>query len=117
MVCRAPAPRPCEFAAVVGVKLQEAESPVRRWLRRQYRRFRPTPIPVCDHETRRVLMATLRPNSNTVDVGCNRGSILREILQLSPNGRHFAFEPIPSLFVELCRRFPGVECHGIALSD
>jgi FkbM family methyltransferase len=42
---------------------------------------------------------------------------LREIVHLAPRGRHFAFEPIPALHRRLCRSFPGVTCHPLALSD
>jgi FkbM family methyltransferase len=59
----------------------------------------------------------LKPNSNVIDVGCNRGSILQEILRLSPEGKHYAFEPIPRLHKLLTSRFPQVKCHQIALSD
>ena len=90
---------------------------MRRLLRRVYRYLRPEPIPPCDDDTRRVLRAVLKRDSNAVDVGCNRGSILREILAAAPSGRHLAFEPIPRLFHLLERRFPGVECHRLAASD
>lgn len=90
---------------------------MRRLLRKVYRFFRPEPIPPCDDDTRRVLRAVLNRDSNTADVGCNRGSILREILAVAPSGHHFAFEPIPRLFRLLQRRFPGVECHRLAASD
>lgn len=90
---------------------------MRRHLRRIYRWIHPEPIPLCDSETLSVLEKVLRPDSNTVDIGCNRGSVLREMVRLSPAGRHFAFEPIPRLSKLLRRRFPNVECHGVALSD
>ncbi len=90
---------------------------MRKQLRKLYRWVRPEPIPPCDAETLAVLQHVLRPDSNTVDVGCNRGSILREMVRLSPSGRHFAFEPIPRLQRLLRARFPEIECHGVALSD
>jgi FkbM family methyltransferase len=90
---------------------------MRRWLRGLYRSVVPEPIPPCDTETIQVLERVLKPDSNGVDIGCNRGSILREIVRLAPLGRHFAFEPIPSLFRQLARRFPQVSCHPLALSD
>ncbi len=36
------------------------------------------------------------PNSNGVDVGCHMGEILALFYAASPNGKHVAFEPIPS---------------------
>jgi FkbM family methyltransferase len=86
-------------------------------LRKVYRWVVPEPVPPCDAETLSVLEHVLRPDSHAVDVGCNRGSILREIVRLAPRGRHFAFEPIPELYRRLCRSFPGVSCHPLALSD
>lgn len=91
--------------------------PIRKVLKRIYRSFVPEPVPVCDSDTITVLTATLRRDSNAIDVGCNRGSILREILRLAPEGKHFVFEPIPALHRQLCRRFPTVDCRRIALSD
>ena len=58
----------------------------------------------------------LKPNSNTVDVGCNRGSVLSEILALAPQGQHWAFEPIPRLYNLLKRRFPTVQLFQTALA-
>jgi FkbM family methyltransferase len=59
----------------------------------------------------------LRPASSCVDVGCNRGAILRAMLRFSPQGDHFAFEPIPALVRQLEREFPGVRIFDVALSD
>lgn len=90
---------------------------MRKLLRKVYRWIRPAPVPDCDAETIEVLRHVLREDSCTIDVGCNRGSILREIVRLAPHGRHFAFEPIPSLHRLLQRRFPGVDCRQLAISD
>jgi len=90
---------------------------VRRILRRLYRSVVPTPVIPCDDETLAVLTSVLRPDSNAIDIGCNRGSILREIVRLAPRGRHFAFEPIPAHHRELSRRYPTVDCRRMALSD
>jgi FkbM family methyltransferase len=90
---------------------------MKRILRRVYRWVVPEPIPPCDAETLSVLGHVLRRDSNAVDVGCNRGSILQEMVRLAPQGRHFAFEPIPGLYRRLCKSFPGVTCHQLALSD
>jgi FkbM family methyltransferase len=71
-----------------------------------------------DRHTRRIMKAWLRADSNCIDVGCHKGEILRQILNLSPLGKHFAFEPIPFFYKKLmsdygavCRIFP------YALSD
>jgi len=62
-----------------------------------------------------VLGASLRSDSGYVDVGCNRGQVLREAVRIAPRGRHFAFEPIPALADELAREFPTVDCRRLAL--
>lgn len=63
-----------------------------------------------------ILAAVLRRDSTFVDVGTNRGQVLREAVRLAPEGRHVAFEPIPELAEEVTRSFPGVECRQLALS-
>lgn len=63
-----------------------------------------------------VLAAALRRDSCYVDVGSNRGQLLREAVRVAPEGRHLAFEPIPELATELARAFPTVECRALALS-
>jgi FkbM family methyltransferase len=62
-----------------------------------------------------VLGAVLHSDSSYVDVGCNRGQVLREAVRLAPRGRHFAFEPIPALADVLAREFPTVDCRRLAL--
>jgi len=62
-----------------------------------------------------VLAATLRGDGCYVDVGANRGQVLREAVRLAPAGGHVAFEPIPELARELAREFPGVDCRQLAI--
>ena len=90
---------------------------MKKMLRRLYRTLVPEPVPLCDADTIAVLVARLQRDSCAIDIGCNRGSILREIVRLAPDGNHFAFEPIPRLYRLLCKRFPTVDCRRIALSD
>ncbi len=52
-----------------------------------------------------------------MDVGTNRGQLLGEAVRTAPDGRHVAFEPVPELAAEVERRFPQVDCRGVALSD
>lgn len=66
---------------------------------------------------RALLRATLKRDSNCIDVGAHSGFFLRQFLEFAPAGRHLAFEPIPALAAELRQKFPGVEVHGYALSD
>jgi FkbM family methyltransferase len=62
-----------------------------------------------------ILAATLRGDGTYVDVGTNRGQILREAIRIAPHGRHVVFEPIPRLAAELVRLFPGADCRQMAI--
>jgi FkbM family methyltransferase len=62
-----------------------------------------------------ILASGLRGDSTYVDVGANRGQVLREAVRVAPSGRHLAFEPIPSLAAELARSFESVDCRQLAL--
>jgi FkbM family methyltransferase len=73
-----------------------------------------------DLQTLEVMKRVLSHHSNGVDVGCYRGTILRELVHFAPHGNHFAFEPIPTLYNELERtwgRLPNLRLYGCALSD
>jgi FkbM family methyltransferase len=62
-----------------------------------------------------VLVASLGRDATYVDVGTNRGQVLREAVRIAPRGAHVAFEPIPALAAEVRREFPGVDCRPLAL--
>jgi FkbM family methyltransferase len=62
-----------------------------------------------------VLASTLRGEGIYVDVGANRGQLLREAVRVSPRARHVAFEPIPALAASIARAFPQVDCRALAL--
>jgi FkbM family methyltransferase len=66
---------------------------------------------------RTLLSWCLSRDSNCIDIGCHRGSLLSEIVRLAPAGRHLAFEPLPHLFDDLAHRFPDVGLHRVALSN
>ncbi|MEJ5989178.1 FkbM family methyltransferase [Ramlibacter sp. PS3R-8] len=73
-----------------------------------------------DLQTLQVMQRVLREDSNCVDVGCHQGSMLEEMLRLSPRGTHFAFEPLPAMYAGLRKKFghlPNVHLHDCALSD
>lgn len=63
------------------------------------------------------MAATISHDANCIDIGAHRGTILRHIVRLAPDGHHMAFEPVPQLAAMLTSAFPAVEVHGIALSD
>ena len=62
-----------------------------------------------------ILASALAGDASYVDVGANRGQILREAVRVAPHGRHFAFEPIPAVVAQLAREFPSVDCRQLAL--
>jgi FkbM family methyltransferase len=62
-----------------------------------------------------VLASALRSDATYVDVGANRGQVLREAVRVAPRGQHVAFEPIPSLASELRLAFPAVDCRQMAV--
>jgi FkbM family methyltransferase len=64
-----------------------------------------------------VIAATLRREGVYVDIGTNRGQVLREAVRVAPEARHIAFEPIPQLAAEVSRAFPGVDCRALAVAD
>lgn len=64
-----------------------------------------------------ILASALPSNGTYIDVGANRGQVLREAVRIAPRGHHVAFEPIPTLAVELAREFPSVDCRAIAVAD
>ncbi|MBA2516632.1 MAG: FkbM family methyltransferase [Solirubrobacterales bacterium] len=70
-----------------------------------------------DYATRVLLTGALREHSCAIDIGANNGAILEQIVAVAPEGRHFAFEPIPALADDLRRRFPAVTVTTAALSD
>lgn len=50
-----------------------------------------------DRDTKIILSKNLKPNSNSIDIGCHKGEVLDEIIKYAPNGKHFGVEPIPFL--------------------
>ncbi len=67
--------------------------------------------------TERLLRNFLRKNSHCVDIGANRGLFLKRFTQLAPEGKHYAFEPLPELARVLSHKFPNVEVFNCALSN
>jgi FkbM family methyltransferase len=61
------------------------------------------------------LASTLRAGCTYVDIGANRGQVLREAVRVAPAARHMAFEPIPALAEGLSKAFPGVDCRPLAI--
>jgi FkbM family methyltransferase len=62
-----------------------------------------------------ILASALHATGTYVDVGTNRGQVLREAVRVAPQGRHLAFEPIPALAAEVRRAFPQVDVRQLAV--
>lgn len=92
-------------------------SPLERLARRFYIRFSRSPGSHYDRLTLAVMRRCLRPNSNCVDIGAHRGTILAEIVRMAPEGFHYAFEPIPEHSDYLAKSFPTVQVYQLALSN
>jgi FkbM family methyltransferase len=69
-----------------------------------------------DELTMSVMKRVLHRDSNGIDVGAHRGTILRHMVELAPDGHHFAVEPLPVFASGLRRRFPDVEVLELALA-
>ena len=67
--------------------------------------------------TNQILLRVLTQHSNCIDIGCNTGDFLSQILDLAPLGYHYAFEPLPRLATRLKKRFPNTDVRQVALSD
>lgn len=63
------------------------------------------PVDKYDFQTTELIRKHLKKDANCVDVGANLGHILMEIVDAAPQGKHFAFEPIPGLYESLKKRF------------
>ena len=71
-----------------------------------------------DKQTKRIMKIVLEDQSTFIDVGSHKGEILSEALKISPKGKHFAFEPIPSLYHKLKNKYgQSCEIKNFGLSD
>ncbi|MEQ1797932.1 MAG: FkbM family methyltransferase [Lacibacter sp.] len=73
-----------------------------------------------DTETKQIIQKVCKANSNTIDVGTHEGAILDMLIQQSPGGFHFGFEPIPDLQKRLKAKYAGnehVKLFELALTD
>lgn len=71
-----------------------------------------------DRLTNKIMAQLIQKGSNCIDIGCHKGEILRKMIHLAPNGKHFAFEPIPDFYNKLVAEFKGnVQIFPYALSS
>lgn len=65
-----------------------------------------------DRLTKKIIYRHCKAASNCIDVGCHEGEMLALFLSTSPDGTHFAFEPLPFFFGKLVSRYKGfANCH------
>jgi len=72
-----------------------------------------------DVETFKVMEKVLATTSNAIDVGANFGVFTNCMSKIAPQGKHYAFEPVPAAFQYLKQYFdyPNVTLHNVALGD
>lgn len=71
-----------------------------------------------DERTVAILRRVCQPNSNVVDIGTHEAELLRTVLEICPQGQHYAFEPLPELAGALRRCLPAhVTVCEFALGD
>ena len=105
-----------------SLKTLIAGTPLEPVARRLWRSVRRLPAPdhrnaIYDRQTFAVMQRVIERASNCVDVGAFKGYFLRSIVDLAPDGDHFAFEPLPHLAEALRQRFPRAHVVQAALAD
>jgi len=70
-----------------------------------------------DRWIKRILQTRLTKTSCVVDVGAHLGSFLNTVLKLAPQGKHIAFEPSPTRYPLLKRKFPHATIFEIAAGE
>lgn len=71
-----------------------------------------------DERTVAILQRVLKRDSNVIDVGTHDAEVLQYVLELCPEGQHYAFEPLPEYASRLHASLPqNVKVCELALSD
>ena len=72
-----------------------------------------------DKLTKKIIKTICKADSNCVDVGCHKGEVLDIMRKYAPEGKHFGFEPIPDLYIDLVEKYSGttVKIYDFALSN
>lgn len=71
-----------------------------------------------DRLSRSVIQRHCKPDSICIDIGANKGKILQWMIQAAPMVKHFAFEPIPTLYQQLVQQYStNAHIYPIALSN
>lgn len=71
-----------------------------------------------DRQARSIIRKCTSKHSNCVDVGCHKGEFLDLFLKYCPDGHHIAFEPIPSFYRNLVKKYgEKADVRELCLSD
>ncbi len=73
-----------------------------------------------DSQTKQIIRKVCTVQSNTVDVGTHTGDMLDALVQQSPNGIHYGFEPLPGLYQSLRIKYQqqrNIVLYDLALSN
>jgi FkbM family methyltransferase len=70
-----------------------------------------------DDLTSKLIERCCTTQSNCVDVGAYRGTILKQMAATSTKGKVYAFEPVPMNYCYLKKRFPTAIIYDFAVSD
>ncbi len=73
-----------------------------------------------DKQTDQIIKKVCDRNSNCIDIGAHTGDMLNLMLYYSPDGTHYAFEPVPFLYEVLWRKyqyFENCKILDVALAD
>ncbi len=76
-----------------------------RWARPVWERLTGKGPDLYDEQTGALIRKYLRADSVCIDVGCHKGAILDRMIEQCPQGKFYAFEPIPSLSALLRRKY------------
>lgn len=109
---------------VTAAKERITGTPIEELARRGLRAIRPVPVSVVaaksalyDAQTVEIVRRVVGPTDAVIDIGANRGALLKEFIRVAPSAMHVAVEPLPRHAKSLSRRFPKATVHQIALSD
>ena len=72
-----------------------------------------------DIYTKRIMKQILVSGSNCIDIGCHKGEIMDDIMKFAPDGKHYAFEPLPHLYEFLKEKYRNkdITVYSVALFD
>lgn len=104
---------------LIGTPLQPVAERLRWWSQWMKRAKHPelNEIYLEGKRGRLCMHKAISDGMNCIDIGCHLGSVIQEIMDLSPSGKHIAVEPIPYKAEWLRGKYPELELHEVALSD